>query len=382
MGAAALTLKHARVAFTGKLASMGRQEAYRIVREAGGEPLEGVSRRTSMLVVGMDGWPLLADGLISRKLRYAEDLQEKGHGVQILPETAFLELAGLEERRSALQKSYSAQEVSQLLKIEPGTLRRWEQFSLVRSQDGRYDFQDLVSLRTIADLVRAGVRKETIARSLRGLASVLPGTERPLAQLKIVVENPDSLLADYGGFHLSPDGQLLFNFNAQPRAEAAILSLPPGGTAENLTAQEWFARARIREEDERYADAEHAYRRAVALSSHFPEAYFNLGNVLRMVGRVEAAEELYRVATVQDPSLAEAWYNLAGLQEEDGRLVEAIASLSAALRADPSYADAQFNLALCLEKCGRRDEAGAYWSSYLRQDPQGPWAEVARSHLS
>ncbi len=124
---------------------------------------------------------------------------------------------------TALQKGYSAQEVSQLLKIEPGILRRWEQFSLIRSQEGRYDFQDLVSLRTTAELVRAGVRKETIARSLRGLASVLPGTDRPLSQMKIVVENPDSLFADHGEFHLSPDGQLLFNFDAPPRAEAAIL---------------------------------------------------------------------------------------------------------------------------------------------------------------
>src|SRR6185503_19689733 len=110
-------LKHARVAFTGKLASMSRQEAHRIVREAGGEPMDGVSRRTSMLVVGMEGWPLLPDGQVSRKLRYAEGLREKGHGVQILSESAFLESAGLEERRPALRKSYSAAEVSQLLKI-------------------------------------------------------------------------------------------------------------------------------------------------------------------------------------------------------------------------------------------------------------------------
>src|SRR4030095_6423050 len=146
------------------------QEAHRIVREAGGEPMDGVSRRTSMLVVGMEGWPLPPGGEGRRQRRHAEGLREKGHGVQILSESAFLESAGLEERRPALRKSYTAAEVSQLLKIEPATLRRWEQCSLVHPQDGHYDFQDLVSLRTIAELVQAGVRKETIARSLRGLA--------------------------------------------------------------------------------------------------------------------------------------------------------------------------------------------------------------------
>src|SRR5262249_20354135 len=151
------------------------------VREADGEPVSGVSCRTSVLVIGMEGWPLLPDGQISQKLRRAEKLQRSGHSIQIICESAFLELAGCRERQVFLRRTYPAAQVCRLLRIQPETLRRWEQLSLVRSQDGLYNFQDFVSLRTIGELVQAGVRPETIARSLHGLSSVLPDTDQPLA---------------------------------------------------------------------------------------------------------------------------------------------------------------------------------------------------------
>ena len=38
-----------------------------IVRANGGEPAKHVSHRTTMLVIGVEGWPLLPDGQVSRK---------------------------------------------------------------------------------------------------------------------------------------------------------------------------------------------------------------------------------------------------------------------------------------------------------------------------
>jgi len=372
------SLRHARVVVTGKLASMARNEAYRVVLEAGGQPSTCVSRQTSMLVVGMGGWPLLPDGTVSSKLRRAEELNSKGYRIHIISELVFLEVAGHDERQPDLRKTYPSPEVCKLWKIEPETLRRWEQFSLVRSQDGLYDFQDLVSLRTIGELVNHGVRPETIAKSLRGLASVLPGTDRPLAQLKIVAENSKSVLADFGEFRVAPDGQLLLNFEGKPRSEAAIISFP----SRDLTATEWFEQGQTCEEGERYGEAEEAYRKALSLAPHFPEAYFNLGNVLREIGRLDAAEEMYRMATTQDAAMASVLYNLADIQEERGKLNEAVASLHAALKVSPSYSEAHFNLALCLEKIGRKQEADKHWSAYLKLDPNSEWAEMARQHMS
>ena len=354
------SLKNARVAFTGKLASMTRQEAVRIVLAAGGKATESVSRSTSTLVVGMCGWPLLPDGQVSDKLRRAEKLVRNGFEIRIVSELVFLELAELAERQSQLWKAYSGAEVCRLLNLRPETLQRWEQFGLVHSHNGLYDFQDLVSLQTICELVGRGVRPETVAQSLQGLASVLPGTERPLAQLKIVVEHPKSILADFGRYRLSPGGELFFNFENTAQSKAAVISL----ASDELGTQGWFERGQVFEEQGRWQDAENAYRGAIRDRSRFPEAYFNLGNALLELGRLDAAEEAYLTATAQDPGFAAAWYNLAHAQEENEKLAEAIASLQTTLRLSPEYADAHFNLAICLEKVGRQSDADQHWSAY------------------
>ena len=354
------SLKNARVAFTGKLASMTRQEAVRIVLAAGGKATESVSRSTSTLVVGMCGWPLLPDGQVSDKLRRAEKLARNGFEIRIISELVFLELAELAERQCQLWKAYSGVEVCRLLNLQPETLQRWEQFGLVHSHNGLYDFQDLVSLQTICELVGRGVRPETVAQSLQGLAFFLPGTERPLAQLKIVVENPKSILADFGRYRLSPGGELFFNFENAAQSNAAVISLAP----DELGAQDWFERGQVFEEQARWQDAEDAYRGAIRKRARFPEAYFNLGNVLLELGRADTAEEAYLSATAQDPGFAAAWYNLAHAQEENEKLAKAIASLQTTLRLSPEYADAHFNLAICLEKVGRQSDADQHWSAY------------------
>jgi BRCT domain type II-containing protein len=47
------------VAFTGRLACMGRAEAFEVVRQHGGTPSQAVTKRTNLLIVGELGWPLL-----------------------------------------------------------------------------------------------------------------------------------------------------------------------------------------------------------------------------------------------------------------------------------------------------------------------------------
>ena len=373
----ALSLTNARVVFSGKLASMTRQEAHQLVKQAGGEPGTTVSRQTSFLVVGMEGWPLLPDGTVGSKLKRAEEINQKYHSIQIISELAFLEVVGLEERKSQLKKTYSSAEVCRLLKLEPENLRHWEQFSLISSQDGMYDFQDIMTLRAIAALLQQGVRRETIATSIRGLASILPGTDRPLAQLRILVENPKALLAEFGERRITPEGQLVFNFDTPSRTKAQVIELP----SSESTAAEWFEHGQILEDEEDLEGAERAYLKALELQPHFPEAYFNLGNVLRERDRLRVAEQAYQTCVAQDPSFAEGWYNLADVQEVRGRTSEAVQSLTVAVQLAPSFADAHFNLAALLQKIGREEEANWHWKAYLKLDPNSQWAEVARRQL-
>src|SRR5581483_9367908 len=77
------------VAFTGRLASMKRAEAFALVRQRGGKPREGVTRQTDVLIVGELGWPLLDDGRPSGSLA-----QARSYRVPIASERQFLEWLG------------------------------------------------------------------------------------------------------------------------------------------------------------------------------------------------------------------------------------------------------------------------------------------------
>lgn len=369
-----------RVAFTGRLASMPRRKAYQWVREAGGEPVQGVSRRTHVLVVGMDGWPLLADGSISAKLKKAEALQASGHGIEILSEQGFLgRLQGRIETFDAIKQTCTVEQACGMLEVAPETLRRWEQFGLVRPQDGVLDFQDLVSLRVLTRLMRAGMTPAAIAQGLAQLARFLPEAERPLAQARFIADQ-GSLVMELAGVRIDTHGQLLLNFEWKEEA-APPLSLPESrGNGE--AADAWVDYGFECEARREWLEAERAYRRALASQPDRAEAHFNLANVLHHQGKLEAAEGHYRRAVEHDPGLACAWYNLAYLLDEQGRLEEAVEVLRRALAIVPTYADAHYNLALCCERLGEVEQAAGHWQAYLRLNPVGEWAEIAHWYLA
>jgi tetratricopeptide (TPR) repeat protein len=373
-----VSLRNSRVAFTGKLGAITSQQAAEILRNLGAELVNNVSRLTSYLVVGMQGWPLLSDGSVSSKLRRAEELKKRGCRIEIISELRFLELANLRPAPSNLWKAFTGDEVCAALKVERETLLNWERFGLIHSVQGRYDFQDLVSLQTLAELLQRGVHVGVIATSLHRLASTLPGTDRPLAQLKIVAEHSSAILADFGRYRLAPTGQLCFNFDAASERATGILSLPDG----EITAIQWFEAGQAYEEEEQYDQAADAYRRTIALDPNYAEAFFNLANVLRSSGDCAEAEAMYGRALECEPQMAAAWYNLADLQEELGQLDNAVKSLRASLAASPNYADAHFNLAACLEKLGRACQAREHWLAYLELDPDSTWADIARERAS
>src|SRR5690606_37773950 len=147
-------------------------------------------------------------GAVSRQLRRGEELAARGARLRIVSEAEFREIVGLDPREASEGKAYNAEQIAAMTGVDPLTLRRWVQLSLVRSRDGRYDFRYIVSLRTIADLVSLGVRPEVIASSLHALARVLPGTERPLAQLRLIAAGSGDLLAEIGSGLIGKDGQL------------------------------------------------------------------------------------------------------------------------------------------------------------------------------
>jgi len=373
-----LCLSDNKVAFTGKLAGMQRKEAFDLVRRAGGEPSVTVSLSTSILVVGMAGWPLLPDGLISRKLRRAEELQTRGHNIEIVSEKAFLERLGIISPREKLPETCTIEDAGRILGLDAVTIRRCRHFGLIHGSGDSLDFQDLVSLRSITDLIVKGFAPESIARGLSRLEKILPDIERPLVQARLIVGQGGEFLAELRGAKIDASGQLLFDFDAESHPPASSVRLEK--KKDHGDVWEWFDHALACESDGRLDEAEQAYKKALDIEE-MPEAHHNLGNVYISMGDIEQAERHFRVTVEMDPKFAPAWYNLGFVLGDLGRYEEAVVALSRAIEIEHDFADCFFNLALYYEELGEKDKAANCWQEYLKFDQKGEWADIALEHL-
>jgi tetratricopeptide (TPR) repeat protein len=344
------------VAFTGRLASMKRAEAFEHVRRHGGTPRRGVTKNTSLLVVGELGWPLLGDGRPSNSLTRA-----KSYGVAVASERRFLEWVG---RAAADEqaRTYTAEQLASLSGLPPAVIEQLAEFGLIDPRERRYRFRDLAAARQLAELFAAGVGLSVVTRSLQDIRKWLP--DAGLSSLKLFPDARDKLLVEQFRGRTDQKGQFV---------------LPVGEPQESPDAL--FEQAQAAEEARQVETAERLYRRVMKLDPGDPAAAFNLGNLLRGAGRKTEAEAVYRTAVKTDPAFAEAWYNLADLLDDQGRTPEAITSLERALAAEPSHRDAIFNLALLLQRTEHLSDAAAYWRRYLALDDKSDWAARAKRSL-
>ncbi len=78
--------------FTGKLDSMARKEAMQKVVDIGGFCGNSVTQKSNYLVIGIQDFNRLKDGIKSSKMKRAEQLAKKGQGIEIITEQEFLQM--------------------------------------------------------------------------------------------------------------------------------------------------------------------------------------------------------------------------------------------------------------------------------------------------
>src|SRR5438132_1730820 len=99
------------------------------------------------------------------------------------------------------------------------------------------------------------------------------------------------------------------------------------------------------------------------------EAHYNLGNVLRVQGRVDEAIAEYREALRFDSNHAEAHHNLGAAFQDRGKLDEAAAEYHEAARVRPAFAEAHYNLGVVLSLQDKLVDATAEYREALRINP-------------
>jgi tetratricopeptide (TPR) repeat protein len=335
---------------------MKRVEAFRLVRQHGGTPREGVTKKTDVLIVGEFGWPLVDDGRPSNSLA-----QARTYGIPVASERQFLEWIG-KAAPEEQARTYTAEQIAALSKVPPAILDQLAMFGLIEPKGGRYGFRDLAAARQIAGLLASGVALSVITKSLHEIRKWLPDARLP--NLRVFPESSDRILIEQLKGRTDKTGQFV---------------LPVEGRDDNPDAI--FAAAQAAEEGGDPADAERLYRRLIKIDPADAAARFNLANLLRAGGRSVEAEAMYREAVKADSSFATAWYNLADVLDDGGRTAEAIAALEAAIKAEPDYADAIFNLALLLQKREAHADAAAQWRRYLKLDADSAWSARAKRAL-
>lgn len=129
-------------------------------------------------------------------------------------------------------------------------------------------------------------------------------------------------------------------------------------------------------QEERYEDAQEAYRGALEIDSEHPTALRGLALALRRGGDLPAAvRQLERMIEVY-PDHALARHDQATMLLEQEIYDQAIAAFEAALELDPDFKEAYFNLAVTLAGRNRWQQAIDRFSEVLRIDPRYPLART------
>ncbi len=361
------------VVFTGKLSLLGRKDARAVVTRLGGTTADDVNAKTTMVVVGDEGFGQAADRDKSNKLKRAEELIAQGTAsIEIVGEDAFCALAGLPSRERLKQQYHSLRDLlARYRALREDHLRYLVKCAVLRpalrtNADTFFAFQDLALIRHVNEELEAG-------RSFRSVAQSLVASRDGQLALDFRLDVAPARI-----FTLSPRTDHAAGIHRSAAAAAAAKAVASRDAA---LAEDYFRAASLLDDgtdDGRLEEAAAAYRRALELDPYLVAALINLANIHYSRDELAEAQALYERAIGLESDFFEAHFNLGNIYHDLGRFNEAQECYREALRLNPRYADAHFYLAVTFEKMGQSADARPHWRAYRQLAPNGEWVELAR----
>ena len=361
--------------FTGKLSSLGRRDARALVVRLGGATSDDVNVKTTMLVVGAEGFGPPTPGEKagngdhdvrekSNKLKRAQELNEQGSRIAIVAEADFCRLVGVPSA-DMLRRQYHAMRdlVFRYPALREDQLRYMVKCGVIRpvmrtNADIFFAFPDLTVIKQTNDEVEQGASFKAVVRALAA----------------------------------ARNGQLALDFRSDA-TPAKIVTLRRPSSAERPTgkdippaapdtalAEKYFrAGSALDDGDEaNLAEAADSYRKALEIDPYLVPALINLANIHYSRDELVEAQALYERAIGLESDFFEAHFNLGNIYHDLGRFSEAQTCYREALTLNHTYADAHFYLAVTFEKMGLSWDAKPHWRAYRELAPQGEWVELAK----
>ena len=363
-----------RVAIAGKLSSMSRGDAARLIAQHGGE-LVALDDPALTLVVRGDEAP------------EPGDISPRDTPVLLIDESQLWRRLGLIDDEAGVTRLYTPGLLAEMVGVEPRVIRRWHRRGYLAAvcevrKLPYFDFSELRVARRLADLVHAGATQAALDRQVAQLTSASPEVARPLADLPLEVKDARFYLRRDGEL-AEPGGQRLIDFDAPPVESSAA----PTDATLTVPEQDLPSLEAIRQEVLDLQDVGEARQalmllRSVLLSGRAEaEDQFLAADLLYQMGDATAARERFFMAIELDDEYVEARANLGCVLMELGDLDLAIAAFHGALQRHPDFADAHYHLAHALDAQGDSEAAATHWQSFLRLAPDSPWAEEAVERL-
>lgn len=134
----------------------------------------------------------------------------------------------------------------------------------------------------------------------------------------------------------------------------------------------WLNQGKAHHQAGRLAEAEQAYRQALAIAPRHPDALHLLGLLSYRMNRLEEALEQLTAAVEQQPASALYWFNLGVVAQKAGRLPQAVASYQKAVSLNPRHVEGLMNLGNALRDQGSLGEAIEAYRTALSINPTHP----------
>ena len=156
--------------------------------------------------------------------------------------------------------------------------------------------------------------------------------------------------------------------DGQSLCDAAVRLLAPGHQA--LPTSAYLRAGIVLARQRRWADAEAAFSRVLALDWNNARVHARMATVLAKQGKWWQAVESWSAATSIDSSRASWFFHLGEAQEKMNRFALAAEAYQRAVDLDPGHPDWYYLLGYVHEKAGHRQQAAAAYAEAVARDPR------------